>query len=67
MPEDFAAGRRMSDPEGMGKALAERYTLRNLFAQMTKDRLVNTALMLSEEAEGMPIWGSSEEKSDSRI
>lgn len=60
MLEDFAVGRWMVAPEDMSVAVAERYTLRELFAKMTKDRLVDTGLMLSEATEDMLIWGADD-------
>ncbi len=61
MLEDFAVGRWMDAHTDMSVAVAERYTFRELFVKMTKDRLVDTGLMLNEETEDMPIWGADDQ------
>lgn len=60
MLDAFAIGRWTTDLEGARKALAELYSFKNLFAQMTKDQLMDIARMLNEETESLAIWGGDE-------
>lgn len=56
MLEANAIGRWMACYGDIKKILAERPSLSDLYAQMKKDQMVNTALIISKKAKGLSIW-----------
>lgn len=58
MLEVLSIGKWNTDAGGLKEALEEKPTLRDLFSQMKKDRLLDAAEILNETADGLPFWGA---------
>lgn len=58
--EILSIGQWNTNAEGLQEELGEKSTLRDLFSQMKKDRLLDVADILNENADGLPFWGADE-------
>ena len=58
MLEVLSIGKWNTDAGGLKEALVEKPTLRDLFSQMKKDRLLDAADILNENSDDLPFWGA---------